>query len=127
MGQLGATTRANKKHSNYEICVSLVMLFFLIMEKKRQEGDKVLIYVNGTLMQEVSLDTEDEILIHGNPGDNVLVIQNGKAYMKEASCENHVCIQQGEISKNGETIICLPNQILVEVSAENQKMDAVVR
>ncbi|MBQ4522760.1 MAG: NusG domain II-containing protein [Lachnospiraceae bacterium] len=107
--------------------VSLVMLFFLIMEKKRQEGDKVLIYVNGTLMQEVSLDTEDEILIHGNPGDNVLVIQNGKAYMKEASCDNHVCIQQGEISKNGETIICLPNQILVEVSAENQKMDAVVR
>ena len=109
------------------VVVSLILLFFLFLGKERQEGNKVLIYVDGTLVQEVSLETENEILIHGNPGDNILVIQNGKAYMKEASCENHICIQQGEISKNGETIICLPNQILVEVSAESQEMDAVAR
>lgn len=107
--------------------VSFVMLFFLMMGKKRPEGDKVLIYVDDALVQEVSLTTEDEILIHGNPGDNVLVIQDGKAYMKEASCENHVCIRQGKISKKGETIICLPNQIFVEVSSKNQEMDAVAR
>lgn len=109
------------------LIASFAMLFFVIMGKQRQKGDKVLIYVNGTLVQEVSLEVEAEIVIHGNPGDNVLVIRDGKAYMKEASCENHVCIQQGEVSRNGETIICMPNQIIVEVSAEKQEIDAVVR
>ena len=109
------------------LIASFAMLFFVIMGKQRQKGDKVLIYVNGTLVQEVSLEVEAEIVIHGNPGDNVLVIRDRKAYMKEASCENHVCIQQGEVSRNGETIICMPNQIIVEVSAEKQEIDAVVR
>ena len=109
------------------LIASFTMLFFIIMGKQRQKGDKVLIYVNGTLVQEVSLEVEAEIVIHGSPGDNVLVIRDRKAYMKEASCENHVCIQQGEVSRNGETIICMPNQIIVEVSAEKQEIDAVVR
>lgn len=109
------------------LIASFAMLFFVIMGKQRQKGYKVLIYVNGTLVQEVSLEVEAEIVIHGNPGDNVLVIRDRKAYMKEASCENHVCIQQGEVSRNGETIICMPNQIIVEVSAEKQEIDAVVR
>lgn len=109
------------------IFVSILMFFFLINSKKRQDGDKVLIYVDGTLVQEAFLNVEDEILIHGNPGDNVLMIRNGKAYMKEASCKNHICIQQGSIGKNGETIICLPNHIMVEISSEKQDLDAVVR
>ena len=109
------------------LIASFTMLFFIIMGKQTQKGDKVLIYVNGTMVQEGSLEVEAEIVIHGNPGDNVLVIRDRKAYMKEASCENHVCIQQGEVSRNGETIICMPNQIIVEVSAEKQEIDAVVR
>ena len=122
---------SNKKQNVIFIIILLIasfaMLFFVIMGKQRQKGDKVLIYVNGTLVQEVSLEVEAEIVIHGNPGDNVLVIRDRKDYMKEASCENHVCIQQGEVSRNGETIICMPNQIIVEVSAEKQEIDAVVR
>lgn len=87
----------------------------------------MLIYVDGELVQEVSLETEGEILIHGNPGDNVLEIRNGTVRMKEASCKNHICIQQGEISKDKETIICLPNQIVVEISSKHHEMDAVAR
>ena len=71
-----------------------------------------------------SLGEDQEISING--GTNTLVIKNNRAKMKEADCPDQLCVNQKAISKNNESIICLPNKVVVEVeSSENSEFDAV--
>ena len=38
--------------------------------------------------------------------------------MVEASCADQLCVRQGEIERIGETIVCLPHRLLVEVNSD---------
>ena len=46
---------------------------------------------------------------------NVIVIENGKAYVQSANCPDKVCVHHKAISKKGESIICVPNALVLEV------------
>ena len=50
-----------------------------------------------------------------NGGTNTLVIENGEAWVSEADCPDKICMGMGKISKNGEFIACLPNQVIIVV------------
>ena len=46
--------------------------------------------------------------------------------MIDATCPDHICVNQKEISKTGETIVCLPNKVIVEIKgADSSELDAV--
>ena len=61
-------------------------------------------------------------------GKNTLVIRDGTARMEEADCPDQICVHHREISRNGESIICLPNQVVVSVkSSEESELDGVAR
>ncbi len=47
---------------------------------------------------------------------NTVVIKDGIVYMSNATCKNQVCVNSGKISKKGESIVCLPNKVIVEIS-----------
>lgn len=49
-------------------------------------------------------------------GTNKVEIKNGKIKMVHANCKNQICVNHKEISKKGESIICLPNKIIVEIN-----------
>ena len=46
---------------------------------------------------------------------NIFIIQDGKADMIEASCPDKVCVRQHPVSGQGESLVCLPNQVVVEI------------
>lgn len=46
---------------------------------------------------------------------NILVIEEGMADITEASCPDKVCVRHRPIDKNGETLVCLPNKVVVEI------------
>ena len=80
--------------------------------------------VDGEIEAVYSLGEDKEIEING--GTNTLVIRNGKADMTEADCPDKLCVKQRAISRNKESIICLPNKVVVEAdSKENSEFDAV--
>lgn len=57
---------------------------------------------------------------------NTLSIENGQVRMAQADCPDGLCIKQGHISKNGQSIICLPHELTVEIiSGEASMIDAV--
>lgn len=57
---------------------------------------------------------------------NTLVIKDGKADMVDAVCPDKVCVYQKAISKKHESIICLPNKVIVEVTeGQEGELDAV--
>ena len=55
------------------------------------------------------------IKLPGIVGECILVIKDGQAYMQEADCPNQICVHHSAISHKGETIVCLPNRIIIEV------------
>lgn len=84
----------------------------------------VTIKTNGVIEGTYSLGEDQEIEING--GTNRLVIKNGKADMTGATCPDKLCVNQKPVSKDRESIICLPNKVVVEVdSSEHSKFDAV--
>ena len=70
--------------------------------------------------------SEDQTVDIG--GKNTLVIKDGTARMEKADCPDQICVHHREISRNGESIICLPNQVVVSVkSSEESELDGVAR
>jgi hypothetical protein len=46
---------------------------------------------------------------------NVVEISGGTVSVTEASCKNQVCVKHGAISRSGESIVCLPNRLVVRI------------
>ena len=71
---------------------------------------------------------EERTLTIGEDAYNVLKISNGMAAVVEANCGDHTCIRTGAISREGETIVCLPHRMVVRVEGgEGAPFDAAVR
>ena len=47
--------------------------------------------------------------------------------MIRANCHNHDCMQQGSISKTGETIVCLPHKLVLEVTGGEEEFDVIAQ
>ena len=55
------------------------------------------------------------IKIPGKVGECILIIKDGEAYMQEADCPNQICVHHSPISHKGESIVCLPNRVIIEI------------
>ena len=80
-------------------------------------GSLVKVEIDGVEVASYSLSRDGEYPIGEG---NILVIENGEAYMKYADCPDGTCIRTGKISKRGQTIICLPNKVAVTVVSDGE-------
>ena len=55
---------------------------------------------------------------HGEGQYNRFVIQDGRVYMESASCPDGICVDHRPIFRDGESIVCLPNRVVVTVTVE---------
>ena len=113
------------------IIFAILILVFVGFKLMHQEtGAEVVIQVDGAEYGRYPLDQDAEVPITDDEGNetNLLVIKDGKADMTEADCPDQLCVHQKEISHQGETIVCLPNQIVVSVSGgEESEIDTVAQ
>lgn len=87
----------------------------------QQDGTKVVITVKGQVYETANLDEDREIEVETEDGTNLVVIHNGEVFMKEADCPDQICVKHNAITKTGETIVCLPHQVVVEITSDQQK------
>ena len=92
------------------------LLFLLFMTIFKKDGAVVAVEINGEVVAEYPLDKDGVFPLNG--GTNVLVIENGAAYLSYSSCPDHVCENTGKIRHVGETIVCLPNRVTVTVKGD---------
>ncbi len=92
-------------------------------------GQRITVTQDGKVLGTYSLTVENTLTFTDEKGGmNRLVIHGGEAYMEEADCPDKLCMLQKAISGKGESIICLPHRLVVEVTAgEEPETDAVVR
>ena len=103
------------------ISVALLLIWKLVY-LKGQDTDSdacVEVTIDGRAYGTYPLSKDDTIEIKNGDGDvtNTLVIKCGVADMTSADCPDHLCVKQKEISKEGESIICLPNKVVVTIKS----------
>ncbi len=101
----------------------VAIALFLVVEMTKEEGAGVTVKVDGVDIAEYSLSKNGTYSLNG--GTNILVIEDGKAYLSDANCPDKLCVHQGKISMTGETITCLPNKLTVTVFGTEQSVDLV--
>ena len=108
-------------------CVLLIVLIAaLALILFRREGDTV--SVDGQAYGEYSLNEDQTIEIKTDLGYNLLIIKDGKAYIEEASCPDGICRKHRPIAFGGQSIICLPNKVVINlvVAQDDEGPDAIV-
>lgn len=121
-----------KKNDRIFLCVVFLVLaaaaavFYLT---QGNHGAQVKVTVDGDLYGTYSLNENQEIRIQKDGViTNVLVIKDGTADITEADCPDRLCVHQRAISKTKETIVCLPNKVVVEVAgSEESELDSVAK
>lgn len=87
---------------------------------KREEGQFVYVTARGeTTIYPLSKDSVIS-LTEGMESSNTIVIENGTVFMENANCLDQICVHHKAVSKDGETIICLPNQVFIAIESDSQ-------
>ena len=103
------------------LAIAAVALFFLM-----QEGDTVVVLVDGEVWGEYALGEDQTVEIRTDTGYNLLVIQGGEASVRAASCPDGICSSHRPVSREGESIICLPNRVVVEIRSGDREQPEMI-
>ena len=100
------------------VIIALLVVFcalFIVVSMLSNEGKKAVISVDERIIGEYSLSSNFKEQIKTDYGFNTVVILNGKCSVIDADCRDGICVNRGEISKIGESIVCLPHKLIVEI------------
>jgi len=101
------------------MCI-IALVWFLIEYFFSVNGQLVNIYVDNEIVCSYELKVNGTYEI-SNDGAVIatLIIKNGYADITDANCKDKFCVYQNPISKDGETIVCLPNKLVVKVEGNS--------
>ncbi len=110
-----------------------LILFFLLtalalylgLAAGRESGGWAVVRVDGEVAGRYSLSENGTYPLNG--GSNILVIEDGQAWLSDADCPDKLCVQQGRVRYTGQVITCLPNRLTVTIEGgEDSGVDIIV-
>jgi hypothetical protein len=108
------------------IFLSLLGVFYLFQTLwSNEHAAKVQIRIGDKIYATYSLNQQREILVHGKIGDAIISISQGKARFAKSPCNTQYCVHQGWLTRAGQTAICLPNQISLELLGDTKPYDSL--
>ncbi len=113
------------------LIIAFLAVFALItvfLQLTGKEGTQVQVSVDAKVIATYPLSEDISVVIDGfGGGTNRLEIKGGSAYLTDTSCPDHLCEKMGKINSVGQSIICLPNRVVVEITGDySSEYDAVV-
>ncbi len=98
------------------IVISLLSVTIILITSK--QGNYVTIEQNGTITAVLQINKNQKYNIYNedNEIENTILIENGQVSMIYANCPDKICEKHKAIKNNNESIICLPNKVIVTVT-----------
>lgn len=110
------------------IILILAVVCFVALQLTNKVGASVIVTIDGKKYGTYSLEKDQTIDIKSDYGTNELVIKDKKAKVEEASCPDKLCVHQHAINKTGQTIVCLPNKVVVTVeNGDKNEVDGITQ
>ena len=100
-------------------------------ESKRSPANAYLrVSVNNRMYEPIPLDENYSVDIKRDVGyHNLVIVESGVVSMMFSTCDNQLCVHQGQVSLDNRDlralynqIACLPNEVLLEVLDEHEVM-----
>jgi hypothetical protein len=126
--------RKMTKGDKYLVVFVLVLTFISLGFIKRQalsnDSKYISVQVNGEEIKKIIYDKKiigKTIPIETEYGYNLLEIGDEKVRVIEADCPDKIDVKQGYISDIGETLVCLPNRLVIEIKGmdKNSQIDMI--
>ena len=120
---------SNKRKTKNDIILAVIVIAvaavgLLLLNVFKTEGSFAVVKIDGKETARYPLSVNTEVVIEtGDNGKNTLVIENNKAFMKDANCPDKICEGHSKISYKGETIVCLPHKVVIEIVAEDSEIE----
>lgn len=113
-----------KKDVIFIVCLVVIGFAFALISHFTSKGETAAVRVDGEIVEKIDLtDTE----YYEKTFNGVTVVrENGEVYIKSSTCPDKVCVRAGKLQKSGESAICVPNRVSVEiVSEKSNNVDAL--
>lgn len=105
------------------LIISAILIF--IMNIKKEANNIAKVYYDGKLIKKIDLSINKIYNIKGYNGNVKIKVKNHKIRVIEEKSMKHICSKNGYINKSYQSIICLPNKIVIEI--DGSKIDTVVK
>lgn len=109
------------------ILIILGLIVSYTFSSDNDTGSTVYITVDSEQYAYYPLSENREVDITQNNHTNKLTIKDGMVSMTFSDCVNQDCVQHYAISRTAETIVCLPNKVIVEIEGGKSGFDAVAK
>ena len=81
-----------------------------------EKGAFAEIYVNGKLVQKVSLTKSERVELE----HLTVVVSGGSVHVEDADCPDKICEKRGDINKTGQSIVCAPARVVVKIGGKGE-------
>jgi hypothetical protein len=107
--------------------ILLCLALFAFLHFTKTEGSRVVVTVDGKVYATFDLNKDTAFTIKSDNGEyNTFQITDGYVDMVEASCPDKLCVKQRNIHYNNETIVCLPNKVVLQIiNGEEDDVDMI--
>ena len=89
-------------------------------------GRWAIVRLDGQIVKKLSLAQDTLLTIAGPAGETVIQVQGGRVRVLSSPGPHQVCVRAGWIHKPGESLICLPNHVTIEIPGDSG-IDAISR
>lgn len=100
------------------VLAAAMLYLFRPQEEGYEQHLSVTVTVDGATFGVYPLSEDRVVDIPSESGHNRLIIQDGKAKMDTATCPDGICVDHYAVHRQGESIVCLPNKVVVTVTAK---------
>ena len=106
------------------LLAAALALYFGAQLLGADEVSSVVVTIDGAEVLRKPLAVNDSYEIRQDDGSvNVITVENGAVYMKEANCRDGLCLRQGRLRNQAGTIVCLPHEVVVKLTGGVQEAD----
>ena len=101
------------------LALSILLLAgaLIVNQLHREQGQWVLIYKNNLLLFQADLRTARTIRV----GKMLIEIKDRRVHVRRSDCPRQICAHEGWISQQGQTLVCVPNHVLIEIDVSKRE------
>lgn len=108
------------------IIVAALLLELAFVLPSKADGVAV-ISKDNEILKEINLSQSENITFAlDNIKGYTFEVKNKKIRIANATCPDKICINMGYISKTGQTIVCIPAHLMIEIKSNTKEYDVVV-
>lgn len=106
------------------IILIIISILFIIYFLNSKKANIAYVYYENDLILTINLSINQIYEVNGENGPVKIEVLNNQIRVIEENSPRHLCSKQGFISNAGQSIICLPNKIIIELP--NNEIDTEV-